>query len=147
MGQWDGHRIQDGIHEEEPSFPNPQIATGKNLGHNRQHREASLFHDSDLARFNISTPWHSPPAHPISLKYIYIRSFFSTLSSAFPPSFNSVLRLRGKEGKSSFLASPQVTATRTDLSCGSSIPQIQSASYPLPHVPKPTGPRATGAGL
>lgn len=87
MGQWDGHKIQDGIHEEEPSFPSPQIATGKNPGHNKQHREASLFHDSGLARSNISTPWHSPPAHPICLKiYIYIVSsqLFPLLS--LPPS-------------------------------------------------------------
>lgn len=43
-------------------IPHSQILPGKNLGHSRQHRKASLFQESDLARSNISTPRCSPPA-------------------------------------------------------------------------------------
>lgn len=102
---------------EEPSFPSFLQAPdhpGKNPGHRRQHKEASLFHDSDLARSNISTPRHPPPAHPVCLKKKKIHGSFSHLSSASPPSFKSAVG--SKREKSSFLTSPQVTATSTDLS-------------------------------
>lgn len=74
---------------EEPSSPclspQSQILPGKNPGHSRQHREASLFQDSNFARAIISSPRRSPPAHPIHTKkkkksWFLLISFFCFLS-------------------------------------------------------------------